>query len=62
MALSAAERQRRRYAKNPERVRTLARAFYRRHYERLRLKRQCPAFRAKRAEYMRRRRQEEAEG
>ncbi len=60
MALSAAERQRRRYAKNPEHVRALARAFYRRHYERLRLKRQSEAYRARRAAYMRRYRELEA--
>lgn len=60
MPLTAAERQRRRKARNPEHVRALARAFYRRHYERLRLKRQCPAFRARRREYMRRYRELEA--
>ena len=53
MALSCAERQRRRYAKNREHVKALARAFYRRHHERLRLKRQSEEYRAKRREYMR---------
>jgi hypothetical protein len=53
MALSNAECQRRCYERNPERAKAKGRAFYRKHYERLRVKRMRPENRAKRAQYMR---------
>lgn len=53
MPLTAAERQRRRYARNPEHVRALATAWYRAHSERCREKRWNPRVRAHRARYMR---------
>lgn len=56
MALSAAERQRKRYHENPAyRARKIAqvKAYAKRHGERLRARRHTPEFRAKRAEYMR---------
>jgi hypothetical protein len=60
MALSAAERQRRRYARNPEHVRALANAWYWAHWEECAARRRTEEIRARRREYMRRRRQEEA--
>lgn len=60
MALTCAERQARRYARNPARCRALARAWYAAHREECRLRRMTPEFRAKRREYMRGYREQEA--
>lgn len=56
MALSAAERQRKRYHENPlyrERKIAQVKAYAKRHGARLRANRMTPEFRAKRAQYMR---------